>query len=149
MKDASPKPKCPLAVQTEPLQKPLVLLRLSKSPLDDTNEQLAEKETNMELSEEADDATEEEHSTNGYTLVELNKVQLQQLIDGGNLQLVESSGASSVKENIQGYNLNADDWVDDDQRSRKRPWRRIQRIVRRQLVKIPRRYLKKIAYQIG
>ncbi|XP_050329458.1 uncharacterized protein LOC126758984 [Bactrocera neohumeralis] len=149
MKDANFKPKCPLTAQTEPLQKPLVLLRLSQSSLDATNAELAEKEADMDVSEEIDDEIEHEHNPNGYRLVELNKAQLQKLIDSGKLQLVEKPGASSSAAMIQLHNEDADDWVADDERSKKRPWRKIQRIIRRQLVKKPKRYFKKIAHQIG
>ncbi|XP_054087864.1 uncharacterized protein LOC105214657 [Zeugodacus cucurbitae] len=147
MKDASAKPKCPLAVQSEPLQKPLVLLRVSQPSLDEADdEELAEEETNMEVSEEDDEEIDDAHKPIGFKLVELNKAQLQQLIDSGKLQLVENAGASSVG---QVYNEDADDWVADDERSKKRPWRKIQRIIRRQLLKQPKRYFKKIAHQIG
>ncbi|XP_020803034.1 uncharacterized protein LOC110179758 [Drosophila serrata] len=37
----------------------------------------------------------------------------------------------------------------DDHRGSSRPWNRIQRIIRRQLVKIPKRYLRKILRQFG
>ncbi|XP_017118957.1 guanine nucleotide-binding protein-like 3 homolog [Drosophila elegans] len=38
---------------------------------------------------------------------------------------------------------------EDDRRGGSRPWNRVQRIIRRQLVKIPRRYLKKLLRQFG
>ncbi|XP_011214400.2 uncharacterized protein LOC105233923 [Bactrocera dorsalis] len=150
MKDANFKPKCPLTVQTEPLQKPLVLLRLSQSSFDATDAELAEKEeADMDVSEENDDEIEHERNPNGYRLVELNKAQLQKLIDSGKLQLVEKPGTSSSATMLQVHNEDADNWMADDERSKKRPWRKIQRIIRRQLVKKPKRYFKKIAHQIG
>lgn len=148
MKDANFKPKCPLAVETDPLQKPLVLLRLSQSSLDSTNVELAEKEADTDVDEENEDEIEEEPHPNGYTLVELNKAQLQKLITSSKLQLVEKPDTSSYIGMIQVHNEDADDW-DDDERSKKRPWRKIQRIIRRQLIKKPKRYFKKIAHQIG
>ncbi|XP_016981108.1 uncharacterized protein LOC108046066 [Drosophila rhopaloa] len=38
---------------------------------------------------------------------------------------------------------------EDDHRGGSRPWNRVQRIIRRQLVKIPKRYLKKLLRQFG
>ncbi|EDW44051.1 uncharacterized protein LOC6616215 [Drosophila sechellia] len=38
---------------------------------------------------------------------------------------------------------------EDDLRGGSRPWNRVQRIIRRQLVKIPKRYLKKLLRQFG
>ncbi|KAH8287389.1 hypothetical protein KR054_006660 [Drosophila jambulina] len=37
----------------------------------------------------------------------------------------------------------------DDHRGSSRPWNRVQRIIRRQLVKIPKRYLRRILRQFG
>ncbi|XP_017030067.1 uncharacterized protein [Drosophila kikkawai] len=37
----------------------------------------------------------------------------------------------------------------EDHRGSSRPWNRVQRIIRRQLVKIPKRYLRKILRQFG
>jgi len=39
--------------------------------------------------------------------------------------------------------------AEDDHRGGSRPWNRVQRIIRRQLIKIPKRYLKKLLRQFG
>ncbi|EDW81945.2 uncharacterized protein Dwil_GK18853 [Drosophila willistoni] len=45
--------------------------------------------------------------------------------------------------------LEGNDDNDDDHRGSSRPWNKIQRIIRRQLVRIPKRYLKKFLRQFG
>ncbi|XP_004535421.1 uncharacterized protein LOC101451290 [Ceratitis capitata] len=143
MKDTKFKPKCPLTLQTEPLQKPLVLLRFATTPLDEAKKKPIEPAMAADESEQDDDGMADEQQQigpNGYTLVELSKAQVQKLIDSGKLKVSESEGANEHA---------TDDWSDDDERSKKRPWRKIQRIIRRQLVKYPKRYFKKIVHSIG
>lgn len=45
--------------------------------------------------------------------------------------------------------LNLADEYDEDHRGSSRPWNKVQRIIRRQLVRIPKRYLKKLLRQFG
>ncbi|KAH8300949.1 hypothetical protein KR044_006805 [Drosophila immigrans] len=45
--------------------------------------------------------------------------------------------------------LNVADQFDEDNRGSSRPWKKVQRIIRRQLVRIPKRYLKKFLRQFG
>jgi len=45
--------------------------------------------------------------------------------------------------------LNVADQFDEDNRGSSRPWNKIQRIIRRQLIRIPKRYLKKLLRQFG
>lgn len=45
--------------------------------------------------------------------------------------------------------LKQEEDYEEDHRGSSRPWNRVQRIIRRQLVKIPKRYLKKILRQFG
>ncbi|XP_064556659.1 uncharacterized protein LOC135441116 [Drosophila montana] len=45
--------------------------------------------------------------------------------------------------------LNLADEYEEDHRGSSRPWNKVQRIIRRQLVRIPKRYLKKLLRQFG
>ncbi|XP_034481103.1 uncharacterized protein LOC117786811 [Drosophila innubila] len=45
--------------------------------------------------------------------------------------------------------LNVADQFDEDNRGSSCPWNKIQRIIRRQLIRIPKRYLKKLLRQFG
>ncbi|XP_034103759.1 uncharacterized protein LOC133847803 [Drosophila sulfurigaster albostrigata] len=45
--------------------------------------------------------------------------------------------------------LNVADQFDEDNRGSSRPWKKVQRIIRRQLVRVPKRYLKKLLRQFG
>ncbi|BFG00795.1 uncharacterized protein DMAD_00715 [Drosophila madeirensis] len=49
--------------------------------------------------------------------------------------------SQNLQEDLQHY--------EDDHRGSSRPWNRLQRIIRRQLVRIPKRYLKKLLRQFG
>ncbi|XP_053950409.1 uncharacterized protein LOC128858283 [Anastrepha ludens] len=150
MNDANLRPKCPF-VEEETLQKPVVVMRLTRTSLNAETEMLSEEEADDDESEGSADATGFDH--NGYTLVELSKTQVQQLFDSGKLQLVESEDGNTSMINMYKENAGDTDDLDDlddaDERSKKRPWRKIKRILRRQLVKKPKRYFKKIAHSIG
>ncbi|EDW05672.1 uncharacterized protein Dmoj_GI11165 [Drosophila mojavensis] len=54
---------------------------------------------------------------------------------------------SQLQQLMQQLNLASD--YDDDDRGIGRPWKRVQRIIKRQLVRIPKRYLKKLLRQFG
>ncbi|SPP88523.1 uncharacterized protein LOC117590439 [Drosophila guanche] len=50
---------------------------------------------------------------------------------------------------LESQNLEDLQQYEDDHRGSSRPWNRLQRIIRRQLVRIPKRYLKKLLRQFG
>ncbi|XP_036344153.1 uncharacterized protein LOC118753381 [Rhagoletis pomonella] len=154
VKDANLKPKCS-STELETFQKPVVMLRLTKPPQNDAAQRISEEEVDEDMDEDenedniADAVAHEAHAQNGYKLVELSKSETLQLIESGKLQLVESADASPSI--IELYNGNANDVVDedDDERSKKRPWRKIQRVIRRQLIKKPTRYFKRVVHTFG
>ncbi|KAH8241660.1 hypothetical protein KR038_006920 [Drosophila bunnanda] len=81
----------------------------------------------------------------------LSPGQLQKLAQQlANLQA--KGGSKDEDENPDGEQYQAEaepEDYEDDHRGSSRPWNRIQRIIRRQLVKIPKRYLRKILRQFG
>ncbi|KAH8416503.1 hypothetical protein KR222_006434 [Zaprionus bogoriensis] len=68
-------------------------------------------------------------------LSQLSEQQLQQLLQQLNAATAANSEATPAYE--------------EDHRSSSRPWNKVQRIIRRQLVRIPKRYLKKLLRQFG
>lgn len=74
-----------------------------------------------------DDELEQEQPLQQLDLSQLSESQLQQL--------------------MQQLNLSSD--YEDDHRGITRPWKKVQRIIKRQLVRIPKRYLKKLLRQFG
>ncbi|KAH8238538.1 hypothetical protein KR032_008935 [Drosophila birchii] len=90
-------------------------------------------------------------------LSKLNPWQLQKLAQ--QLANLQSKGGDEEEEADQEQHNNQDEDQQqtdteledpaDDHRGSSRPWNRVQRIIRRQLVKIPKRYLRRILRQFG
>ncbi|XP_067635751.1 uncharacterized protein [Eurosta solidaginis] len=170
IKDNKIKAKC-TAANHEMLSKPIVLVRLAKTPLSEQNNRnqiLTEDDECADANGENEEPMEQGQFS--YTLVELSKSQVQNLMNRGKLKLVESEDLNEAQVNIQlNNNANAFDLYDEDDsleegndemdvaygdlyeedgRSRRRPWRKVQRVIRRQLTKIPRRYFRKIVRRV-
>ncbi|XP_017136902.1 uncharacterized protein LOC108152210 [Drosophila miranda] len=77
-------------------------------------------------------------------LSQLSEKQLQQLVQ--QLAALQSKQEEESLEDQDFEDLQQDE---DDHRGSSRPWNKIQRIIRRQLVRIPKRYLKKLLRQFG
>lgn len=71
-------------------------------------------------------------------LSQLSELQLQQLLQQLNVAQAADVAAAAEEPNY-----------DEDHRGSSRPWNKVQRIIRRQLVRIPKRYLKKLLRQFG
>ncbi|XP_017086207.1 uncharacterized protein LOC108118159 [Drosophila eugracilis] len=86
-------------------------------------------------------------------LSQLSEKQLQQLVQQlANLQSAKDEADDDLtEEDEEDTKPNLQDLQDpeDDHRGGSRPWNRVQRIIRRQLVKIPKKYLKKLLRQFG
>ncbi|XP_016951699.1 uncharacterized protein LOC108025673 [Drosophila biarmipes] len=89
-------------------------------------------------------------------LSRLSEKQLQQLLQQlAKLQTTKQDGdVEDLAEDEQDLDGDRDQDLDledpeNDHRGGSRPWNRLQRIIRRQLVKIPKRYLKKFLRQFG
>ncbi|XP_039497935.1 putative uncharacterized protein DDB_G0287113 [Drosophila santomea] len=87
-------------------------------------------------------------------LSRLSEKQLKQLVEQlAKLQSQKGQdGEDLVDEEEEEEDPNQDQELEepeDDHRGSSRPWNRVQRIIRRQLVKIPKRYLKKLLRQFG
>ncbi|EDV45698.1 uncharacterized protein LOC6550323 [Drosophila erecta] len=76
---------------------------------------------------------------------QLAKLQTQKDEDGGHA-VEQDEEAEEEEDPNQDQELED---PEDDHRGGSRPWNRLQRIIRRQLVKIPKRYLKKLLRQFG
>lgn len=72
-------------------------------------------------------------------LSQLSEQQLQQLLQ--QLNVAQAADVAQAAEEEPNY--------DEDHRGSSRPWNKVQRIIRRQLVRIPKRYLKKLLRQFG
>lgn len=71
-------------------------------------------------------------------LSQLSEQQLQQLLQ--QLNVAQSADVAAAEEEPN---------YDEDHRGSSRPWNKVQRIIKRQLVRIPKRYLKKLLRQFG
>lgn len=84
--------------------------------------------------DEEDEATQMPH----IDLSQLSEQQLKQLLQ--QLNVAQAADAAAAEEDLS---------YDEDHRGSSRPWNKVQRIIRRQLVRIPKRYLKKLLRQFG
>lgn len=87
-----------------------------------------------ERADNDDDGEDEAPQMPHIDLSQLSEKQLKQL-----LQQLNVAQAADVE----------DFSYDEDHRGSSRPWNKVQRIIRRQLVRIPKRYLKKLLRQFG
>ncbi|EDV34922.2 uncharacterized protein Dana_GF20015 [Drosophila ananassae] len=109
---------------------PEILARSCSPSVGLKSNNLADKETQIDLSQ-------------------LSEKQLKQLVQ----QLAKFQTQKDIDEEdeVEQEQLEDEDYEnqDEDHRGSSRPWNKVQRIIRRQLVKIPRRYLKKLLRQFG
>lgn len=89
------------------------------------------------VSEEADDDEDDAPQMPHIDLSQLSEQQLKQLLQ--QLNVAQAADVAAAEE--PNY--------DEDHRGSSRPWNKVQRIIRRQLVRIPKRYLKKLLRQFG
>lgn len=91
-------------------------------------------------SEQAADEDEEDEASQmpHIDLSQLSEKQLKQLLQQLNVAQAADAAAAEEESNF-----------DEDHRGSSRPWNKVQRIIRRQLVRIPKRYLKKLLRQFG
>ncbi|KAH8387387.1 hypothetical protein KR093_006875 [Drosophila rubida] len=91
----------------------------------DRTQQLRLRNTSNDLSSNGDETDQQQ----------LAQIDLSQLSDAQLQQLMQQ--------------LNVGEQFEEDNRGSARPWKKVQRIIRRQLVRIPKRYLKKLLRQFG
>lgn len=91
-------------------------------------------------SEQADNDDDEDEAPQmpHIDLSQLSEQQLKQLLQ--QLNVAQAADAAAAEEDLS---------YEEDHRGSSRPWNKVQRIIRRQLVRIPKRYLKKLLRQFG